>query len=373
MTATPNIETPALLLNEAVLERNVQRMASRMAEHGVSLRPHIKTVKSAEVWRRALGDPARVTVSTLREAEHAFENGVSDILYAVGMAPTKLDRALALMARGADLTITVDSLDAAQAVAAAGAAAGRMIRALVEVDSDGHRAGVKPSSPEARAIAAALRDGEGASFRGVMTHAGGSYSCASTDEIRHMAERERRAVVETAAMLKEQALPCEIISMGSTPTATFAASFEGVTEVRAGVYMTMDLVMADLGVCGVEDIALSVAASVIGRQETRGQVLIDAGWMAMSRDLGSGAHGYGRVCDADCAPIGDLIVSGANQEHGVVTSSGGEAIDFDAFPVGRMLRVLPNHACATAAQFDAYRVLGRDGDMKDVWPRINGW
>lgn len=362
-----DLQTPALLLSKPKLDANLARMAARLGGFGVPLRPHLKTAKSIDVVRPALEGAAGVTVSTLAEAEYAFAHGVRDVLYAVGIAPAKLDRALALVAKGADLVLTVDSLDAARPVVASGASA------VIEIDADDHRAGVKPMSEEARVIAAAL----GASFRGLMTHAGGSYDCRSVEAIAAIAEKERRAVVDTATMLAEAGMLSEIVSVGSTPTATFGRSFDGVSEVRAGVYMFMDLVMAGLGVCATDDIAVSVLASVIGHQPDKGWLLIDAGWMALSRDRGTADHavdyGYGAVCDLEGRMIGDLIVSGANQEHGIVASRTGAAIDFARFPVGAMLRVLPNHACATAAQFAAYHVLGADGRIVAEWPRFRGW
>jgi D-serine deaminase-like pyridoxal phosphate-dependent protein len=164
--------------------------------------------------------------------------------------------------------------------------------------------------------------------------------------------------------------------VGSTPTATFADSFDGVTEVRTGVYMFQDLVMAGLGVCAVADIAISVLGTVIGHQREKNWVLTDAGWMALSRDRGTAKQkvdqGYGVVCDALGQPLEDLIVLDANQEHGIVARRGGGPIDFSRFPMGTRLRILPNHACATAAQHCEYQVL-RDGQPVEVWERFNGW
>jgi D-serine deaminase-like pyridoxal phosphate-dependent protein len=375
--ALAELETPALLLDEAKLDRNIARMRARMASFDVTLRPHIKTAKSHEVYARALPGAVGVTVSTLAEAEYAFERGVSNILYAVGMAPAKIDRAIALRANGADLTLTVDSLDAARAIAAKGEAARDRIPVVIEIDSDDHRAGVKPASAAARDISAFLAQSKGARFRGLMTHAGGSYDCRSLEEIRAVAEKERRAVVDTAAMLKVEGLQSEIVSVGSTPTATFGEHFDGVTEVRVGVYMFMDLVMVGLGVCGVEDIAISVLTSVIGRQPEKGWIITDGGWTALSRDRGTSAfpvdEGYGRVCDLDGRPLGDLFIVSCNQEHGIIARRGGGAIDEAAFTVGRLLRVLPNHACATAAQFGAYDVFDAAGAVIARYPRIGGW
>ena len=172
---------------------------------------------------------------------------------------------------------------------------------LIEIDSDDHRGGVKPESPALLAIAGAVRDG--ASVRGVMTHAGASYACRSTDAIVAMAEQERAAVVRAAERLRQAGFDAPVVSVGSTPTATFARALSGVTEVRTGVFVFQDLVMAGLGVCAIEDIALSVLVSVIGHQREKGWILTDGGWMAVSRDRGTARQaidrGYGLVLDAD--------------------------------------------------------------------------
>ncbi len=375
--ALADLQTPALLLSEARLDHNIVRMKARMDSFGVRMRPHIKTAKSVDVYRRALDGAVGVTVSTLAEAEYAFDHGSANILYAVGMAPGKIERALSLRSKGADLTLTVDSAEAAKAIAASGESAGDRIPVVIEIDSDDHRAGVKPLSDAAREIAVFLNSAAGARYRGLMTHAGGSYDCRSIDAIRAVAENERRAVVDTAAMLARGGVNSEIVSIGSTPTATFGERFDGVTEVRVGVFMFNDLVMAALGVCAIDDIAISVLTSVIGGRTDRNWILTDGGWMAMSRDRGTAAFpvdcGYGLVCDEGGAPIDDLIVLACNQEHGIVSRRDGGAIDFTKFPVGRLLRILPNHACATAAQFSAYEALDTNGRVAARYPRMNGW
>jgi D-serine deaminase-like pyridoxal phosphate-dependent protein len=367
------LDTPALLLDVAKVERNCRRMHERVRAQGVALRPHVKTAKNVEVAQIALDAPAgAITVSTVREAEYFFDHGFRDILYAVGMVPAKLRRIVDLTKRGAHVTSIVDSVEAARAVAKAVATAGVRIPTLIEIDSDGHRAGVRPGDPRLFEISDAL-DG---SLHGVMTHAGDSYNCNSTDAIRSIAERERRAVVESAVSLRARGHACPVVSVGSTPTATFAPSFEGVTEVRTGVYMFQDLVMAGLGVCGFDDIAISVLATVIGHQRSKNWILTDAGWMALSRDRGTERQrvdqGYGVVCDAMGEPLDDLIVIEANQEHGIVAQRDGGPVDFSRFPIGTRLRILPNHACATAAQHAEYQVL-RDGQPVEIWERFGGW
>ena len=366
------LDTPCLLLDAEKLERNCRAMRVRTLGHGVTLRPHVKTAKCVEVAREALGsDKGPITVSTLREAEYFFDHGFDDILYAVGVVAAKVSRLAALVNRGANVTVIVDSVEAARALVAASLQAAVKIPALIEIDSDGHRAGVAPGDPRLVDIARAL----GSAMRGVMTHAGESYNQTSVAAIRAMALREREGVIHAAEALRIAGIACPVLSLGSTPTATFADTFEGVTEVRVGVYVFQDLVMAGLGVCHVEDIALSVLASVIGHQTAKNQLIVDAGWMAMSRDRGTAKQsvdqGYGLVCDEEGRAL-DLIVAESNQEHGIVARRDEGPIDFARHPIGSRLRVLPNHACATAAQFGEYQLL-RSGRPSETWERFGGW
>ena len=374
MTPRPlaSLTTPRLLLDEPRMTRNLARMRAQLARLAVRARPHGKTCKSPEIARRMLDPEApAITVSTLAEAERFFAAGIRDVLYAVGIAPNKLDHVLDLRARGCDLTVVVDGVQAATAVAARRAG----IPALLEIDSDGHRAGLRPDADALLATAVALT--AGGVVRGVMTHAGASYDCRSADAIAALAEQERAAVVAAAARLRAAGHPCPIVSVGSTPTALYARDLTGVTEVRAGVYVFMDLVMAGLGVCAVDDVALSVMVSVIGHQPDKGWLLTDGGWMALSRDRGTSGqavdHGYGLVCSLAGAPIEDLFVVGANQEHGIVARRGGGPLKPELFPVGTLLRVLPNHACATAAQHAGYDVVAGGPDASAHWPRFGGW
>jgi D-serine deaminase-like pyridoxal phosphate-dependent protein len=171
-------------------------------------------------------------------------------------------------------------------------------------------------------VADALRatNGHGARLAGVMTHAGASYALHDPEALAAMAEQERAGCLAAAERLRDAGHACEIVSVGSTPTALSARSLTGVTEVRAGVYVFFDLVMANVGVCTTDDVAMSVLCSVIGHQVEKGWVITDGGWTAMSRDRGP-----------------------------------------------------RNHACATGAQFDAYIVLPATGGAALNWSRFSGW
>ncbi len=372
------VQTPALIVDEARMQRNVRRLADHIASLGAQLRPHLKTVKSldaaAQILTKGTG-PA--TVSTLAEAQVFAEAGVRDMIYAVGISPDKLERVVSIRAQGCDLAVILDSPEQARAVAEASQITGAAIPALIEIDSDGHRSGVAPGAGVLIAIGRILQKG-GAELRGVLTHAGESYEVVGKEAHARFAEQERRAVLKSAEVLRAAGLPCPVVSIGSTPTAHAAQSLEGVTEVRAGVYAFFDLVQAGIGVCELDDIALSVLTTVIGHQRDKGWIITDAGWMAMSRDRGTASQavdqGYGLVCDEAGALIDDLVMIKANQEHGIIAVRAGSPATLPDLPLGTRLRILPNHACAVAAQHHRYHVIPSQADAPlKVWPRFGGW
>jgi D-serine deaminase-like pyridoxal phosphate-dependent protein len=380
MTASAELaalDTPAAIVDVARMQQNIARMQGRMNALGVRLRPHVKTSKSTPVTRAQLAAGAQgITVSTLKEAAHFHAAGITDILYAVGIAPHKLPQVLALRRQGCDLKIITDNTAAAAAVAAFGREHGERFEVWIEIDVDGHRSGIAPEDPLLLEVACTLHD-SGARLNGVMTHAGSSYDYDTPQALAAVAEQERRLCVRAAERLRAAGLPCPVVSVGSTPTALSAAREDGVTEVRAGVYVFFDLVMRNVGVCSSTDIALSVLTTVIGPQHEKGWAIVDAGWMAMSRDRGTQKQkhdfGYGQVCDADGTVLDGYIVTGANQEHGIVSRVGVPEPDIAArFPLGTLLRILPNHACATGAQFPAYHALAHDGRL-ETWERLHGW
>lgn len=371
------LDTPAALIERTRMQRNIERMQQRMNALGVRFRPHVKTTKCIDVARAQRDAGAQgITVSTLKEAEQFFAHGFTDILYAVGMAPHRLQHAMELRRRGCALVIITDGAESARAIAEFGRANGEVFDVLIEVDTDGHRSGIRPEEDALLQVARTLHEG-GMRLGGVMTHAGSSYELDTPEALRAMAEQERAGCVHAAQRVRDAGLPCPVVSVGSTPTALMAQSLEGVTEVRAGVYVFFDLVMRNVGVCSESDIALSVLTTVIGHQVEKGWAIVDAGWMAMSRDRGTQKQkrdfGYGQVCAVDGTMLEGYVLSGANQEHGILSREGTADTDIAArFPIGTRLRVLPNHACATGAQFPEYHALGEDGGVQ-TWGRFHGW
>jgi D-serine deaminase-like pyridoxal phosphate-dependent protein len=368
------VATPALLLDLPKLRRNCDRMLAKARSLGTTLRPHMKTLKSADAARLAT-DPEHggIAVSTLREAEYFVAAGFSDIQLAVCITPDKLARAAALVRMAPRFSFFVDSISTAAAVSAFARAQDVRFRVWIEIDSGEHRTGVAADDPALIEIARAL-GGSPAVLAGIATHGGHSYATRNAEAAAAIAEEERIAVTSAADRLRAAGFVVEGVSAGSTPTATHARSAAGITELRPGVYMAGDLFQAGVGSLPTGDIAVSVLASVISRGPDR--ILLDAGGLALSKDrstagLAEGNMGYGLVVDAAGSPsFGPLTIAGVHQEHGEIRITDPRLPE--RLPIGSRVRILPNHACMTTAMYDRY-LLVEDDRVVGEWDKCGGW
>lgn len=369
-------DTPYLLIDESRYIRNIQRLYAHVEGLGSQVRPHLKTLRSPEAARYLLkNSDTPATVSTLAEAEGFADAGFSNILYAVGISPHKLDRVARLIRRGVNLHVLMDTPEQARAISRYAANHDLTFSVFIEVDCDGHRGGVPPDSEKLLELAVMVH-GNGAVLTGLLAHAGESYNCRSLEEIKRAASAECDAIRTAGKRVRALDIPCPVLSVGATPTAHFSEELDGINEVRAGVFTTFDLVMKNVGVCDVNDIAMSVVTSVIGHNREKNWIFIDAGWMALSRDRGTASQtedfGYGLVCTLEGQPFDKICVNITNQEHGIIALPESSGLTPDNFPVGSRLRILPNHACATAAMHQSYQIL-LENNTQQTWSRITGW
>lgn len=356
-----DLPTPALLLDAGVLHRNLSRMQDRANRLGVALRPHIKTHKSLQIaeLQRSLGARG-LTVSTWYEAERFADAGFTDITWAFPFPVVYASRA-ASRARTTTLRLLVDSALAIDTLEAEAKRSNVQFHLWLKVDSGLHRAGVDPLDPSSIQLAKRIADSPQFIFDGILTHAGHSYRASSPEEIATIASQERDVMVRFAETLRAHDVHVRSISVGSTPTMTFAKDLSGITEMRPGNYCFHDLTMVSLGVCNVADCALTVLSSVISTRP--GHALIDAGALALSKDVGavhrSPDSGFGLlVRDYDRNALYDVSsarVASVSQEHGKVVI--GESL---SLRVGDRVRVLMQHSCLSAALFDHYDVVEGD-------------
>ncbi len=379
-----DLPTPCLLIDQDKMLTNIERLSKRIGDLGCHIRPHVKTHKSVEITKQieAKGNVRGITVSTLKEAKHFFAHGYKDILYAVGIIPSKFNEVHELIQQNCDIKVILDSVEVARELVSYAQKNACCFKVLIELDVDGHRAGVEPTCDDLLDIATTLAHSKNTNLLGVMTHAGASYECFSFAEQRDLAEQERDLSLLAASRIREANIDCPIVSIGSTPTAFAIDDLTGISEVRAGVYVLFDLVMAGLDVCALDDIAISVLGSIIGCQKQKHLLLSDAGWMAMSRDRGSEKHeqnyGYGIICNEQGKIQHDLVLQSANQEHGIIAvkakpNNHSKAMEtLGQFTIGDLIRILPNHACATASQYQNYFLVSGDKVVAEI-SSINGW
>jgi D-serine deaminase-like pyridoxal phosphate-dependent protein len=347
MKTIDEIETPAVLVDLDVLERNIARMAGRSEKHGVRLRPHAKTHKVLEIAERQIrAGAAGLSLAKTSEAEVFAAAGFSDLFVAFPVVGADKGRRLLTLGDRVRLAVGVDSEEGAQTLAEVFRAAGRRLDVLLKVDVGYGRVGVRPE--QARDQARRIADLPGLRLRGLFTHAGQAYAGERPEAVAKVGEHEGRTLARTAEEIRSAGLPVEEVSVGSTPTAAHAMAVRGVTECRPGNYVFHDLTQVSLGTCGIEDCALTVLATVVS-VPAPGRAVLDAGSKTLSSDpLRPRPGGHGLILGRRSR------IQALSEEHGVVGVEPEES-----FRVGERVRILPNHACVVANLHD--RLLGVRG------------
>lgn len=353
MPSIHDLETPAVLVDLDVLERNIARMAERARACGVRLRPHGKTHKVIEVGRRQLAAGATgLSLAKPSEAEVFAEAGFDDLFIAYPVVGAdKARRLLALADRLRRLAVGVDSVEGAATLAGAFRAASRTLDVMLKIDSGLHRVGVLPE--RALETARRLADLPGLRLRGIFTHAGHGYGEETPDGVAQVARQEGRTMTSVADELRGAGLAIEEVSVGSTPTAREAMAQPGVTECRPGNYVYHDGSQVALGTCGPADCAMTVLATVVS-VPAADRAVVDAGSKTLSTDpLRPRAIGYGQIAGRRSR------LQRLSEEHGVIDVEGGET-----FRVGERVRILPNHACVVSNLHD--RLVGVKGESVET-------
>lgn len=347
MQLFPDVETPAVLVDLDVLERNIVTMAERARAHGVHLRPHAKTHKVLEVGRRQIAaGAAGLTVAKTSEAEVFAASGFHDLFVAYPVVGTDKARRLLALSEGVRLAVGADSVEGARTLGRVFSEAGRRLDVMVKVDTGLHRVGVLPD--KAPALAMALAREPGLRVRGLFTHAGHAYGSETPEAVAAVGRSEGDQLAEVAEHIRKAGLDIDEVSVGSTPTAAHAMTRGGVTECRPGNYVYHDASQVALGTCSLADCAMTILATVVS-VPAPDRAVIDAGSKTLSTDpLRPRFGGHGWILGHESR------LDRLSEEHGVIAVARG-----DAFEVGQRVRVLPNHACVVSNLHDS--VLGVRG------------
>lgn len=330
------LDTPAILIDVEILDDNITRMQTLANEHGVLLRPHIKTHKSIELTNRQLKAGAcGIAVAKLGEAEVMADAGINDIQIANQIVgKQKIERLVALASR-TTVSCAVDSPENVRQIEEIFRHYGSSIPLFIEIDSGLHRAGLC-YFPEILQLAKLIQSSDHTKFAGLLTHAGHAYAARSLTHLEHIARVEVTILASISNLLHREGIEIPTISVGSTPTAKWSAAMSGVTELRVGNYIFNDAIQVSLGVASWNECALSVLTTITSVHENR--FVLDAGSKVFSSD--SGAHGSTRLSGFGQIVGMSLTISRLSEEHAVVEASLPQRLS-----VGERLRVIPNHAC----------------------------
>ena len=354
MTAVEDLETPAVLIDLNVLERNIERQAQRARAAGVKLRPHGKTHKVPEIGRMQLAAGASgLTLAKTGEAQVFADAGFDDLFLAYPIVGADKAKKLLALSDRVRMRVGADSVEGAATLAPIFHAAGRRLEVLLKIDTGLHRVGVAPE--RALETARSIAELPGIALAGLFTHAGHAYHQETQEGLETVARSEGEILVAVAEALRRAGLPISEVSVGSTPSAPHAMKISGVTECRPGNYVFHDLSQVSLGTCALSDCAMTVLSTVVS-VAVPGRAVLDAGSKSLSTDpLRPRASGHGLVLG------GASRLSTLSEEHGVVEIGPGES-----FRVGQRVRVVPNHACVVTNLHDRIQAV-RGGRVEAVW------
>lgn len=366
-TTVDQLETPQVLIDRERLLANIDRVQKIADRNRVRLRPHIKTHKCIQLAELQLARGAvGITVSKPEEAlvfiEHADLASVT-VAYPL-IAPQKIERLIAAAAeRGLEVRVVVDSELALNTAAAAARAFGGKLPVFLEIDVGLHRCGLEESDPRLLQLAQQIVAAPNLQFAGILSHAGHAYGARDRAEVARVAAAECATLNRVAATLRANRFDVLEVSVGSTPTVLASETFDGVTEIRPGNYVFLDATAVRLGIAQLEDVALSVLATIVSANSRFW--IIDAGSKILSSDLGahgsSGNSGYGIALPLHNSSATPLKVSRLSEEHGWIARTNAP------LRIGDRIRLVPNHSCPVANLVDQLTVVSGN-DVIDQWP-----
>ena len=358
-----DVATPGLVVDLAVLDRNLDEMADIARAAGVELYPHAKTHRMAEVGRRQVARGAHgLCVAKLGEAEAFAEAGIGRLFVANPIVgDEKARRALAL-SRKVDLLLATDSVDAVRTIGPTFAAAGARARVMLAIDSGLGREGVAVA--DATEVAVAVHAVPGIELVGIYTHEGTTYSAKDAPDLAEQARSAARLMVGVAESIRARGIALPIVSLGASASAREVAHVPGVTQIRPGIYAFNDVGQIALGNATLDTTAIRVIATVVSHPEP-GRACIDAGSKSLSTDLvPASAHrgkypGMGLLVNAP-----GWVIERMSEEHGWLRWHGtGEPAPL---PVGKRIEIVPNHVCMAFAMLRRASVV-EDGVVTERW------
>jgi D-serine deaminase-like pyridoxal phosphate-dependent protein len=362
MNPFANIVKPTLLLDEAAAMMNIHRMVGKARQQQIRFRPHFKTHQSAEIgeWFRQVGVTA-ITTSSIDMAQYFADHGWDDITIAFP-ANLRQSAQLADLVGRVRLGLLIENREAAQHLEGTLPTA---VDAWIKIDAGAGRTGLSWSDAAAISdMATEVQSMKKLRLRGLLTHAGHTYSAASPEEVCRRYHESIDHMQAARAVLQRAGYPPVELSVGDTPGCTLCDDLGAVDEIRPGNFIFNDSQQVALGVCSAADIAVALACPVVAKHADRSEIIVYGGAIHLSKDylmLGE-TRAYGLVALAEGnrwgPPLEGGYVRGLSQEHGMIRLA---QPDFDRVQIGDLVLVLPAHSCLTVTLMRTYRTLdGRE-------------
>ncbi|WP_073458506.1 alanine racemase [Pseudonocardia thermophila] len=347
MVITPDpYDTPSLLVDAAVLERNLSRMAAHAHSNGKRLVPHAKTHRNVALGLRQIAAGADgLTVAKLGEAEEFARAGVNRLVVAYPLVGEHKARRAVELSRRVELIVAADSVEGARSLAEVATAQGTELAVRLMIDSGLGREGLRPE--EAVRVAREIAGFDGLHLQGIQTHEGNVYTATDEADLRARCREVARLMTSVAEELRAAGIPVHDVSVGASASARIMAEQSGITELRPGIYAFNDLGQVALGNAALADCAARVATTVVSSPRP-GYGCIDAGSKALGADLVPAvAHrdafpGYGLIPE-----LPGWIVARLSEEHGWLRWTGAEPAP--QLKIGERVHVIPNHVCMVFA------------------------
>jgi D-serine deaminase-like pyridoxal phosphate-dependent protein len=348
------LDTPALIIDLDIMDRNLRRVADYAKVHGLRLRPHTKTHKVPAIGRRQLELGAvGLAIAKVGEAEVMLDANPPDLLlvYPV-LGKSKLAR-LMEVAKKTQLTVALDNLVSARQLSDAAREAKVEIGVLAEVDVGLNRVGVS-AGPELMKLARGLRSLPNLRFEGIDFYPGHirDTSERGMEQIRKLRELVQRILDD----FRLEGIEVRVVSGGSTPTLFQSHQINGLNEIRPGTYIYNDVNTVASGACTFDDCAVSIRVTVISTARPN-QIIVDGGSKTFSSDTAAPPSVHGRIVEAPACAFHK-----ENEEHGFVDITHAKR----DFAVGDVLHIIPSHVCV-AVNLHEYVYGIRREQVETVW------
>ncbi len=345
MSSIFNIDTPALIVDYDIMQRNIKKMQEKAREANVNLRPHTKTHRTPALALMQIEAGAKgITVAKIGEAEIMAENGLGDIFIANEIFGKQKIERLKKLAKRVKISVGVDNKQQVLALSEAFKNEMESIQVFIEVEVGEERSGIVPGKKLVQ-LARFIESTSNVRLKGIFSHEGHTYNASTRVECAEMFRQSQEDTLYAAKLIRDAGIEVEVISIGATPSILIGKILPGVTEIRPGTYILMDAAQGH-AIQNYRYCAATILATVISKPTTE-RVVLDAGTKALTYFTRSHGicytPGYGMVKN-----FTDLRINRLFDEHGLINDRKANK----TLSLGDKVEIIPNHICPTCNLYD---------------------